>query len=146
MEIKTIEATHFDDWLPLWDGYLVFYETTLKDEITRNVFGRICDKDYVQMGGFIAYENGVALGLVHYIIHDNTWSDKKVCYLEDLFTAAEARGKGVGRALIEKVAEYAKQTNCRHVYWQTHKTNKTAQALYNKVAEDTEFLVYKKTI
>ena len=146
MEIKTIEATHFDDWLPLWDGYLVFYETTLKDEITRDVFDRICDKNYGQMGGFIAYENSVALGLVHYIIHDNTWSDKKVCYLEDLFTAAEARGKGVGRALIEKVAEYAKHTNCRHVYWQTHKTNKTAQALYNKVAEDTEFLVYKKTI
>jgi GNAT superfamily N-acetyltransferase len=144
MDIIAIEAMHFDEWLQLWNGYLEFYETSLTNKITQNVFDRISDKNVTQMGGFIAIENGVALGLVHYIIHANTWSDKNVCYLEDLFTTKEARGKGIGRTLIEKVAEYAKQTNCRHVYWQTHNTNKTAQSLYNKVGENTGFIVYKK--
>ena len=66
------------------------------------------------------------------------------CYLQDLFTSAAARGKGVGRALINGVYEQAKLAGIARVYWQTHETNHTAMQLYDKVAERSGFVVYRK--
>jgi GNAT superfamily N-acetyltransferase len=63
-----------------------------------------------------------------------------------LFTAEAARGKGVGRALIEEVYRYAKNAGCSRVYWHTHETNATAMRLYNKVAENPGFVVYRKNV
>ena len=61
------------------------------------------------------------------------------CYLQDLFTNAAARGKGVGRALIDGVYERARLAGSPRVYWQTHETNHTAMQLYDKVAERSGF-------
>ena len=66
------------------------------------------------------------------------------CYLQDLFTTEAARGKGVGSALIHGVYERAKLAGSPRVYWQTHETNVTAQRLYDKVAERSGFIVYRK--
>lgn len=143
MQIHPLNTTHYSDWLPLWQGYLEFYETNLSQETTDVVFNRLCDTNKTNMGGFIAYDGNVALGFVHYIIHDGTWDTREVCYLEDLFVSHKARGKGIGRALIEQVTNHAKQNNLRNVYWMTHETNKTAQILYDKMADNDGFIVYK---
>lgn len=68
------------------------------------------------------------------------------CYLQDLFTTESARGKGVARALITAVYEQARLAASPRVYWQTHETNSTAMALYDKVAEKSGFVVYRKSI
>ena len=57
-----------------------------------------------------------------------------------------ARGKGVGRALINGVYEQAKLAGGSRVYWQTHETNHTAMQLYDKVAERSGFVVYRKLL
>ena len=69
-----------------------------------------------------------------------------VCYLQDLFTAGAARGKGVGRALIQRVYQCAKDAGCSRVYWLTHETNATAMMLYDKVADKSGFVVYRKSL
>jgi GNAT superfamily N-acetyltransferase len=69
-----------------------------------------------------------------------------ICYLQDLFTSEEARGRGVGRALIEAVYERAKAVGSPRVYWQTHETNAAAQRLYNKLAERSGFIVYRRDL
>lgn len=143
MKIIPLAFGHRTPWLPLWQGYLDFYETKLAHEITDLVFNRLCDTDEKNMGGFIAFDGDKAIGLVHYIIHRGTWSDKDVCYLEDLFVDPNVRGGGVGRALINAVADFARENNLRHVYWQTQKTNTRAQILYEKMAGPSEFIVYK---
>lgn len=143
---KTLKIDDFEQWLPLWAGYLQFYETDLSTEITELVFERLCDENEKQMGGFLAIDGENAIGLVHFIIHRNTWSDKDVCYLEDLFVSPENRGGGVGRALINSVGEFARENNLRHVYWQTNKLNDRAQILYEKMAGPSEFIVYKMKI
>jgi len=63
-----------------------------------------------------------------------------------LFTAEAARGKGVGRALIDAVYERAKSAGLARVYWQTHETNRVAMALYDRVAERSGFVVYRKNL
>ena len=98
------------------------------------------------MHALVAEDGGELLGLVHYIFHRNTWMVNDVCYLEDLFTAEQARGKGVGRALIEAVYARAAAAGGTRVYWLTHETNITAQALYDKVAEKPGFIQYRKQI
>jgi GNAT superfamily N-acetyltransferase len=62
--------------------------------------------------------------LVHFLLHRSTTTPTSNCYLQDLFTLETERGKGVGRALIEAVYQYAKQAGCNRVYWQTHETMK----------------------
>jgi GNAT superfamily N-acetyltransferase len=63
-----------------------------------------------------------------------------------LFTLESARGQGVGRALIEEVYRRAKIAGSSRVYWHTHETNATAMQLYDKVAENSGFVVYRKML
>jgi GNAT superfamily N-acetyltransferase len=86
------------------------------------------------------------VGLVHYLFHRSTITIEPTCYLQDLFTAEAARGKGVGRTLIEAVYEQARLAGVVQVYWRTHATNATARRLYDQVAEESGSLVYKKRI
>ena len=145
MLIRDISPRDRAQWAVLWQGYLEFYGVPdMAPEITERTWARFFDPAE-PVFAMVAEEGGVLLGLVHYIFHRNTWCLDDVCYLEDLFTAAAARGKGVGRALIETVYEKAKAKNATRVYWMTHKTNTTAQALYEKMAENTGFIQYRKS-
>jgi GNAT superfamily N-acetyltransferase len=81
--------------------------------------------------------------LAHYIFHRSTTSIAPICYLQDLFTSRELRGRGVGTRLIERVAEEARVAGSPRVYWQTHESNETARRLYDAIAEYSGFLVYR---
>jgi GNAT superfamily N-acetyltransferase len=80
------------------------------------------------------------------LFHRSTIQIAPACYLQDLFTSTAARGRGVGRALIDAVYARAVAANAGRLYWQTHESNSTAMALYDKVAERSGFVVYRKMI
>ncbi|MFN4923166.1 N-acetyltransferase family protein [Bradyrhizobium sp.] len=147
--IRAIAHEDYDRWLPLWDGYNSFYgrsgPTALPPEVTATTWARFFDADE-PMHALVAEQDGKLIGLVHYLFHRTTTTIAPICYLNDLFTSEAARGKGVGRALIEAVYTEARRAGSPRVYWQTHETNTTAQALYNKVAERSGFIVYRKTL
>jgi GNAT superfamily N-acetyltransferase len=86
------------------------------------------------------------VGLVHYLFHRSTISIAPTCYLQDLFTKESTRGKGIGRRLIHAVYEQAKLAGVARVYWHTHQSNSTAMQLYDKVAEHSGFVVYRKNV
>lgn len=147
--IRPIERCDFAAWSILWDGYNAFYgrrgATALAPEITQMTWSRFFDA-YEPMHAMVAEKNGELLGLVHSIFHRNTIMLGPTCYLQDLFTSTAARGKGVGRALIEAVYAHAKTAGATRVYWQTHETNQTAMALYDKIAARSGFVVYAKNL
>ncbi|WVT71968.1 GNAT family N-acetyltransferase [Sinorhizobium chiapasense] len=149
LRIRPLAKADYDQWLPLWDGYNAFYgrsgETALDPAITAMTWSRFFDA-YEPVHALVAESEGRLIGLTHYLYHRTTTSIQPNCYLQDLFTNAEARGKGVGRALIEGVYEAARAAGSPRVYWQTHETNGTAMALYDKVAEKSGFLVYRKMV
>jgi GNAT superfamily N-acetyltransferase len=147
VKVRFVTPKDYDQWLPLWDGYNAFYgrsgETALPHAVTERTWARFFDV-YEPMRALVAEgENGLA-GLVHYIYHRSTTSIAPVCYLQDLFTLAAARGKGVGRALIFGVYEEAARAGASRVYWHTHETNATAMMLYDKVAQKPGFVMYRK--
>ena len=145
--IRPVARRDYEQWRHLWDGYNAFYgrsgPTALDPEVTRMTWQRFFDA-YEPVHGLVAESGGELLGLVHYLFHRSTTAIQPSCYLQDLFTVAAARGKGVGRALINGVYERAKLAGSSRVYWQTHETNQTAMQLYDKVAERTGFVVYRK--
>lgn len=132
-------------WEPLWRGYNAFYKRTLLAEVNNATFARFFDPAE-RMHALVAEEDGKLLGLVHFLYHRATAMLELNCYLADLFTNDAARGKGVGRLLIEAVYARAKAAGSSRVYWQTHETNAVAQVLYNKVAERSGFIVYRKQL
>ncbi|CAL79634.1 putative histone acetyltransferase (HAT) [Bradyrhizobium sp. ORS 278] len=149
LTIRAIDREDYERWLPLWDGYNAFYgrfgPTALPVEITAATWERFFDADE-PVYALVAENGSELIGLAHYLYHRATTAIAPLCYLNDLFTSEAARGKGVGRALIEAVYAQARQAGAPRVYWQTHETNTTAQALYDKVAERSGFIVYRKTV
>jgi len=147
--IRGVVLSDYDQWLPLWDGYNAFYEregpTALSPEITAMTWARFFDA-YEPMHALVAEADDRLIGLVHFLYHRSTTAIAPLCYLQDLFTSAEARGKGVGRALIEAVYDRARAAGSPRVYWQTHETNATARRLYDQVADLSGFLVYRKAL
>lgn len=147
--VRAIAASDFEAWLPLWAGYNQFYgrsgPTALADDITAMTWSRFFDA-YEPVHALVAESDGVLLGMTHYLFHRSTTRITPTCYLQDLFTTESARGRGVGRALIEAVYERARLAGSTRVYWQTHETNTTAMQLYDKVAERSGFLVYGKAL
>lgn len=139
-------AADYHDWLPLWQGYLTFYEAQVPAATTQLTFERLVGGQD-PMGGFIARDaHGRARGMVHWIQHRSCWTPGDYCYLQDLFVATGQRNLGTGRQLIEAVYAKAASRDCSRVYWLTHETNSDAMKLYDKVAERSGFLQYRKVL
>jgi GNAT superfamily N-acetyltransferase len=149
LTIRPPVSADFREWLALWEGYNAFYGregvTALSREITQMTWSRFFD-DYEPVHALIAEQQGQLLGLVHYLFHRSTIDIAPTCYLQDLFTHSRARHQGVGRALIAAVYEQARTAGSPRVYWQTHETNLTARSLYDKIAERSGFIVYRKIL
>lgn len=147
--IRPIEEANFAAWKPLWDGYNAFYgrkgPAALPADITRMTWSRFFDA-YEPVYALVAERDGKLLGLAHYLFHRSTIQIQPTCYLQDLFTDETARGMGIGNALIETVYRRAIEAGCSRVYWHTHETNATAMMLYDRVAERSGFVVYRKAL
>jgi GNAT superfamily N-acetyltransferase len=144
VRIRPIEPADKADWLPLWHGYLEFYETAVPDEVTEATWRRIVDPAG-PIHGFCAVDaDGRLIGIVHYLFHPVTWAVTDRCYLEDLFVSPDARGSGAGQALIEAVYRAADSVGADQVYWLTAHDNVTARKLYDRVARVTPFIKYRR--
>jgi GNAT superfamily N-acetyltransferase len=143
LEIRPLNANDFEDWLPLWKGYLEFYETQLADEVTRFTFNRLVDPSIDMHAALAVNDRGEAIGMVTWLTHPGTWAQSDYVYLEDLFVSQTARSSGAGRALIEYVNDWAKSRGLAKVYWLTAESNKIAQRLYDRIATKTGFIHYQ---
>jgi GNAT superfamily N-acetyltransferase len=141
LEIRHVTEADHAAWAPLWRGYQSFYEVDLPDVATKTLWARLLDPQ-ITMYGAIAWDGTAAVGVVHWLLHRFTWTVEDLCYLNDLFVLPDRRAQGIGRRLIEHVYEAARSAGSTEVYWLTHETNTTGQALYNKVAQRTGFIHY----
>lgn len=140
--IRPLQQSDHADWRRLWTDYLVFYEATVSEEVYATTWRRLFDPAEFEPKGFLAFVDGKAVGLVHYLYHRSCWSTVNNCYLQDLFADATLRGSGIGGALIAAVQAEAAKVGVTNVYWMTHETNETARRLYDRVARKTGFIEY----
>jgi len=142
LTIRAIEEKDKDQWLKLWAGYLEFYKSTISPEQTELTWKRLINNE-LKMFGFVAESEEGVIGFTHCLFRPSTWTETDYCYLEDLYVNPNIRGKGIGRALMNKVIEFAKEKKSKRVYWTTQEFNKTARVLYDSFTPVSEFVQYR---
>ncbi len=145
MTIRIAQASDFANWLPLWKAYQVFYKTEIPDAVTEQTWNRFMDPNE-PMHCAVAEQDGALVGMVHYIAHRSCWTQGDYLYLQDLFTQPSVRGQGFGRALIEHVYAFAESQGAARVWWLTHESNQQAMHLYDRIADKSGFIQYRKII
>lgn len=145
VQIKPVTQADHAQWLPLWQAYLKFYKTELPDKVSESTWQRLLDANEPTHAA-LAWQDGKAVGMVHFIYHRSNWSIHNACYLQDLIVAPGQRGTGVGRLLIEHVYATAEHDGCDKVHWLTHESNATAIQLYERIAERPGFIQFRKML
>ena len=136
--IRAIELTDRDAWAPLFVAYGVFYETEFTDEVVESTWLRLVTEGS-GIDALVAEVDGTVVGFAHYRSHPDTFSTGRDWFLDDLYTAPEARGRGVATALIDHLKQLADGT----LRWITAESNTTAQSVYDKLATRTTWVTYE---
>lgn len=143
--LRAPTSSDHDDWLALWRGYQTFYKVDLSPVAVSTTWARLLDPAE-PMWAMLAFDGDRAAGLVHWIRHRSTWTPGDYVYLQDLFVAETTRGGGIGRKLIEHVYATAREMGAARVYWLTHEGNATAMQLYDRIADRSGFIQYRKVL
>jgi GNAT superfamily N-acetyltransferase len=139
--VRDLETGDSEAWRRLYAGYREFYECEPSEEVLDRVWGWLQDPDH-QLGGLVALADGDVVGLAHHRSYVRPCEGETGLYLDDLFTDPSVRGQGVGRALIVRLTEIARERGAAKVRWVTASDNHTAQRLYDDVAARTDWLTY----
>jgi GNAT superfamily N-acetyltransferase len=143
LRIAPLRPSDHAAWRVLWDAYLRFYGAELPSATTDATWKRLNDPSE-PMFAFGAFSDGRLTGIAHYLFHRSCWSIADYCYLQDLYVDASARRQGTGRALIEAVESAARHAGAGRIYWLTKEDNTRARALYDRLAERSGFIQYRK--
>ena len=95
----------------------------------------------------LALEEGEAVGFAVYFYNFSTWLGRPGLYLEDLFVRPTERGRGYGRALLERLAAIAQERGCGRMEWAVLDWNEPAIQFYKKLGATpmTEWTVFRLT-
>ena len=84
---------------------------------------------------FVAEENGIVNGFALYYIRYSTWKGQRM-YLEDILVTEKSRGKGLGKLLMDRLIEEAKEKRFNAIVWQVLEWNEPAINFYKKYNAD----------
>jgi ribosomal protein S18 acetylase RimI-like enzyme len=147
METETLirDATAGDEaaWRTLWADYIAFYKAAVPEAVTALTWSRALDPTSPVIIRLAVAGDGGAVGFSASVIHLATWSAAPVCYLEDLFVAPGARGRRVGKALIDDLAALGVERRWSRLYWHTRQSNHAARSLYDRFAAADDFVRYR---
>ncbi|MDZ4136900.1 MAG: GNAT family N-acetyltransferase [Paracoccaceae bacterium] len=146
LTIRPLLATDKPVWHGLWNAYLTFYQTTLPEAVYESTFARLISGLPGEFSGLIASQDGRAVGLAHYLFHRSCWKIENACYLQDLYTLPDMRGRGVGRALVQAVYAQADMIGAPGVYWLTAENNYRGRMLYDQIGTKTPFIKYNRAV
>ena len=145
LEISPVVVAEFERLLPLIAAYQRFYEVEeIDEERNRTFFRRFLtpSEDGMLLGACAG--DGELVGYACLYWHFSSLAASESVLMNDLFVSEAARGRGVGRALIEASAAVARERGAAHLEWSTAPDNLTAQRLYDSTgAERSQWVEYE---
>lgn len=145
LQIRDAKAADEAAWRGLWAGFLGFYGVALDEGVTAHTWARILDPAH-RMTCRMAFDGDAASGFAIHHHHCSTWVMGDDVYLEDLFVAPEARGRGLGRALIQDLVALGRAHGWNRLYWNTDRDNLEARKLYDTFAQEDGHTRYRLTL
>ncbi|WP_321934650.1 GNAT family N-acetyltransferase [Paraburkholderia sp. J8-2] len=139
--IRDVAPADRDAWFHLWAGYNAFYATRVAPHISERTWQRMLDAN-APLFARVAEVEGKLAGFSLCVLHEGTWVDAPICYLEDLFVDPGCRGQGIGRRLIEDLIALARSRAWSRLYWHTREDN-PARKLYDEFAQADDFVRYR---
>lgn len=141
-EIRRATRADLDSLVPLFDSYRQFYRKTSDVEGARHF---LLDRlDNHQSVVFLAFSAGTPIGFTQLYPSFSSGAMARIYILNDLFVARESRSRGVGSALLETAAEFARSDGAIRMVLSTENSNTTAQQVYERLGwkRDSVFFVY----
>jgi ribosomal protein S18 acetylase RimI-like enzyme len=141
LQIRDVESRDRDEWIALWDGFVSAKPSEPGERDLGKVnWARISAPD-CPMGCMVAVTSDQSLqGFVLYSLVCWSWSSKPVCYLLDIFVRPEARGRGTGRRLMERLGQIGRSEGWYKIFWMTEADNFAAQRLYRSLAKQMDYV------
>lgn len=143
--IRDPEGNDEPAWRSLWAAYNEFYNATIAEAVTSATWRRILDPSS-PIFARLAERDGRVVGFSLSVAHEGTWTVNPICYLEDLFVDPNARGNGIGRALIQDLIDLGKAKDWSHLYWHTKASNTAARRLYDRFTAADDFVRYRLSL
>ncbi|ATQ30839.1 acetyltransferase [Rhodococcus ruber Chol-4] len=140
--VRPLAPTDETRWRVLFREYRTFYKLPESEDIVSRAWGWFMDPRH-ECKALVAEAHGEILGFAHHRRFSSPYTGTTGLFLDDLFTDPAARGRGVGRALIERLTEMAAAEGRAVVQWVTAEDNHRAQALYNTLATRTNWVTYE---
>lgn len=144
INIRPLAVEDKGQWMPLWQGYTDFFKTKLSSVVTESTWQRLLDNSS-SLFCRVAEVDGEVVGFAVCVLHEGSWVTAPICYLEDLFVADSARGKGVARQLIKTLIEEARREGWSRLYWHTARNN-PARKLYDRFTPADKYVRYRISI
>ena len=146
LQIRKLRERDRQDWEELFRGYCAFYQVPASDQQVDAVWAWLIDESHI-FEGLVAEKSGEGLvGLAHFNPRPNPLRGCDTCYLSDLFVKPEMRGTGLGNQLYRSVMEVCRERGWPALNLLTQQSNETAQALYDRYGEKTDFYWYATSL
>lgn len=141
IRIRAAVAPDEARWRTLWADFVALDTEKCPGEATDFVWRNALDPAH-PMKLLVAELEGDVAGFLLYTTHDFSRSVRPVCYLLDFYTAPEARGRGLGRALMQHLSEAGRANGWLKIYWMTQADNADARRLYDKFGTTSPMIRY----
>lgn len=139
--LRAINPGDRQSWEECFRGYRDFYEKPHDQAVIETVWEWLCDPQH-ETRGIAAVEGGKLIGFAHFRTFARPVIGATGIYLDDLFTAPHARGKGVATALLGRLSAIAEVEGASVVRWITADSNAAARAIYDRVSAATPWVTY----
>lgn len=144
IDVRDPTTADWLQWRRLWSANCAHFGAQMAEVDDQELWRRIMHPDHAvsALVCSAATLDSELIGLVHYVLHPHTFSNRLVCYLEDLWVEPAARRAGVARSLVEALVTRGREKGWRRVYWHTEADNAAARALYDRIARATNYVRY----
>ena len=141
-EIRPAASKDRDRWLSMFASLVATGPEPCAPDAPALVWERVLDTGQDMNLLIAADPQDRAIGFALYLTHPYSWTRRSIAYLLDLYVEPEVRGKGLGTALMERLADIGREAGWLKIYWMTEADNERAHALYGRVARRSPLVRY----